>query len=350
MRVLVTGATGLVGCHAVARLVAEGHTVRALVRDEPKLERVLEPFGVDLGRVEAFRGDILERASVDAAVRDCEAALHCAGFYSHEPRLQDELQRTNVVGAENILSRAVEAGLDPVVHVSSMLALLPSPGPIMRAEDPVATPQSIYARTKADAERVARRLQDRGAPLVTVYPASVQGPHDPTVVTGVRTGPHTIANHVRTGRVLVTQGGLAYTDVRDLARVLESVLRPGLGPRRYPFGGPFLTHAEYHALLCEITGRPLKADRIPASVLRLLGWVGDLRQRLFGTWVELDGDAALVFTRSVPLDDTRVRNEFGIEPMSAHDSFRDLLRWMLEAGMLEADHAPRLANPATSPS
>jgi UDP-glucose 4-epimerase len=153
-----------------------------------------------------------------------------------------------------------------------------------------------------------------------------------------------IANQVRTGRVLVTRGGLAYTDVRDLARVLESVLRPGLGPRRYPFGGPFLTHAEYHALLCEITGRSIKADRIPASLLKLLGWVGDLRQRFFGTWVELDGDAALVFTRSVPLDDARVRDELGIAAMPVRDSFEDLLRWMLAAGMLEAAQVPRLAN------
>ena len=347
MRVLITGATGLVGCHATARFIAEGHQVRAVVRDPAKLERVLEPLGIPAGRVEAVVGDVLEPASLEVAARGCEAAVHCAGFYSHEPRLHEMLRRTNVEGTENVLSCAVAAGLDPVVHVSSMLAMFPAPGPLMRSDDPVVTPLATYARTKADAENIARRLQGEGAPVVTVYPASVQGPHDPTVVAGARTGPHIIATTLREGRVLVTEGGLAYTDARDLARLLEAVLRPDLGPRRFLFGGRFLTHAEYHSLLCELTGRALKADRIPGTLLRLLGRFGDLRHRLFGTWVELDGEAAWVLTRSVPLDDEAARRDLNIEPMPARNSFRDLLRWMLEAGVLEAEHVGRVAREET---
>ncbi|MCA9512354.1 MAG: NmrA family NAD(P)-binding protein, partial [Myxococcales bacterium] len=49
-RVLLTGATGLIGCHTAAALAREGFAVRALVRDEAKLARVLAPLGVDLAR------------------------------------------------------------------------------------------------------------------------------------------------------------------------------------------------------------------------------------------------------------------------------------------------------------
>ena len=344
MRVLVTGATGLVGCHAVAKLVAEGHTVRAMVRDEAKLARTLAPLGIDSAGVEAVAGDVLEPQRIEASAAGCDAAIHCAGFYSHEPHRAATMRETNVQGTENVLAGAVRAGLDPVVHVSSMLALFPSPGPVMHPDDPVTNPRAPYARSKADAERVARRFQAEGAPVVTVYPASVQGPDDPTVIAGVRNGPHVIATGLREGSVLVTEGGLAYTDARDLAKVLAAVLEPGRGPRRYLFGGRYLTHADYHALLCEITGRSLKANRVPGSLLRFLGRVGDIRHRLFGTWVELDGEAAWVLTRSVPLDDAAVRNDFGIEPRSARASFEDLLRWMGQAGMLTPDEIGRVAD------
>jgi UDP-glucose 4-epimerase len=314
-----------------------------MVRDPEKLPRVLEPFGIEAGRVEIVAGDVLEPSQIEAAAKGCDAAIHCAGFYSHEPHLAEGMCRTNVEGTENVLTGALRVGLDPVVHVSSMLAMFPSPGHVMRTDDPVTAPRAPYARSKADAERVARRLQDEGAPVVTVYPGSMQGPHDPTVASGVRNGPHNTAMALRTGRVLVTEGGLVYTDARDLAGVLAALMKPNLGPRRYLFGGSYLTHAEYHALLCDLTGRALKADRFPGALLRLMGWIGDLRHRVFGTWVELDGEAAWVLTRTVPLDDAAVRQDFGIEPMPARESFRDLLRWMFEIGMLDATHVGALA-------
>ena len=343
MRILLTGATGLVGSHATARLLADGHQIRAFVRDEAKLVRTLEPLGVDIAAIAVFEGDILEPGQLEEAAAGCDAALHCAGFYSHEPQLAESMARTNVRGTENVLTAALAAGLDPVVHVSSFLAMFPCPGSVITTDDPVTQPRAPYSRSKADAERIARRLQGAGSPVVIVYPASVQGPNDPTVVGGVRTGPHVIANALRTGRVLVTEGGLAYTDARDLAAVLSATMEPGRGPRRYLFGGSYLTHAEYYDLLCELTGRELKADRLPGWLLRALGHIGDLRHRLFGTWVELDSEAAWVLTRCVPLDDSAVKRDFGIEPMPARESFEDLLRWMFEVGFLDAANVGRLA-------
>lgn len=344
MRVLVTGATGLVGCHAVARLLADGHEARALVRSPAKLTATLAPLGVGANAVEVVEGDILDPAAVQSAASGCDAALHCAGYYSHDPRQAAAMIRTNVEGTENVLGIAVESGLDPVVHVSSFLALFPCPGQRMQPDDPVTTPNAAYARSKADAERVARRHQDANAPVVTVYPASVQGPHDPTVVAGTsQTGPAIIARAIRAGRVLVTEGGLAYTDARDLAAVLSATMQPSRGARRYLFGGSFLTHQAYYELLCELTGRDLKADRLPGWLLRGLGHVGDLRQRWFGSNAELHSEAAWVLTRSVPLDDSAARDELGITARPARDSFEDLLRWMFEVGMLEARHVGKLA-------
>ena len=227
--------------------------------------------------------------------------------------------------------------------------MFPCPGSVVTANDPITSPRTAYARSKADAERCARRHQEAGSPVVIVYPASVQGPHDPTVVAGVRTGPHVIATALRTGRVLVTEGGLAYTDVRDLAAVLGATMKPGLGPRRFLFGGTYLTHADYRDLLCDLTGRELEAVRVPGVLLRLTGRIGDLRHRLFGTWVELDSEAASVLTRCVPLDDSAVRREFGIEPMSVRESFRDLLEWMFDEGLLDSAEVGTLSNRVTSP-
>jgi dihydroflavonol-4-reductase len=334
VRLLVTGATGLIGCHAAARLAADGYAVRALVRSPEKLARVLAPFPGAVAAVEPAVGDVTDPVAVGAALAGCEGVLHAAGLFSHELAAADELRRVNVDGTRTVLGRAAAAGARRSVHVSSMLALFPPPGPRLSAGDPVTQPRGMYAATKADAERVARALQERGAPLTIVYPASVHGPHDPTV----GSGPAFLASAVRAGRILVTEGGLAYTDVRDLAALLAALFRSDAPPPRILAPSFFVTHARHHALLCELTGRPLAAARMPGALLRLLGRLGDLRQRWLGQRVELTHEAALVLTQSVPFDDAEARRLLGTEPRGAEESFRDLLRWMGEAGVLEPAH------------
>ncbi len=338
-RVLVTGATGLIGAHAVAALVAGGHEVRALVRDTGKLARVLEPFPGAAARVEPCRGDVTDAASVEEALAGCEGVLHCAGIFSHDLSAAARLRRVNVEGTRNVLAAAARHVPGPIVHVSSLLALrLPPPGPMQTVSDPVARPRAMYAATKALAERVARELEASGAPVAIVYPSSTHGPFDPTL----GSGPEFIANMLRSGRVLVTEGGLSYTDVRDLAALLAALFTPGMRPRRLLAPSSFLTHARLHALLCELTGRDLAAIRMPGWGLRLMGRAGDLRQRILRRPVQLTSEAALVLTRSVPVDDREARSILGADPIPIERSLRDLLAWMHHAGVLAARDVGRL--------
>ena len=343
-RVLVTGATGLIGCHTAAALAREGFAVRALVRDTAKLDAVMKPFALDPGLITPVRGDVTDRDSVEMAVSGCDAAIHCAGRFSHDLSEAANLHAVNVGGTECVLRAAVQARLDPVIHISSMLALLPPRGPRMSANDPVGDASAMYSRTKADSDRIARQLQDDGAAVSVVYPGSVQGPNDPTV----GSGPAIFADYLERGRVLVTSGGLAYTDVRDLAELLVRLVRPGQGPRRIMAPTDFVEHARFHSLLCELTGRALRADRVPAVALRLLGRLGDLRQRLTGKATRLTSEAALVLTRGVPFDDAEGRALLGAPPRDAEESFRELLRWMYETGVLEARHVGRIATGSSS--
>jgi dihydroflavonol-4-reductase len=340
VRILVTGATGLIGCHAAARLAQSGHAVRALVRDADKLRHVLAPFGVS-DIVEARVGDVTDAGSVGAALQGCDGLLHCAGFFSHSLGDSELLLAVNVGGTECTLNAASEAGLARIVFVSSALALFPPQGPVLRASDPVSEPMSMYARTKAEAERCARALQAKGSPVVIVYPTSVLGPHDPTV----GSGPGVMAAALRSGRVLVTAGGFPYTDVRDLADLFVAVFAAPDPPPRVMATAEFLTHARYFDLLAEMTGRTdLKPLRIPAGLLRGLGRVGDLAQRWLGRSTQLTSEAALVLTRSVPAEDWDARLLLGRDPIPIQDSLRDTIAWMASAGVLGARHAGRLAH------
>jgi nucleoside-diphosphate-sugar epimerase len=342
VKILVTGATGLIGCHAAAALARGGHEVRALVRDPEKLARVMSPFGVG-DAVAAHPGDVTDPASIEAGLRGCDALLHCAGRFSHALEDAGRLQSVNVRGSELVLQAGCKAGLERIVFVSSALALFPPPGPLLRASDPVTSPQTMYAASKAEAERRARALQDGGAPIVIVYPFSVLGPHDPTV----GSGPGVMAAALRAGRILVTDGGLAYTDVRDLADLFTALFAASAPPPRVMATAAFVPHERYFELLTLLTGRTdLARLRIPGGLLRGIGRAGDWAQRWLGRSTQLTAEAAQILTRSVPADDRAARALLGREPTAVEDSLRDTIAWMARAGVLAPRFAGRLASPA----
>ena len=96
----------------------------------------------------------------------CDAVLHVAAVFSLDPRAAARVRETNVRAAEIVLGAAVRMGLDPIVHVSSYVALLPPkpPGAVLTPDSPVTRPAGTYSRSKAESEQVARRYQEQGAP------------------------------------------------------------------------------------------------------------------------------------------------------------------------------------------
>jgi dihydroflavonol-4-reductase len=176
--VLVTGGTGYVGSHSIAALTRAGHRVRVLARSPEKVPAALGPLGV--GAVEAAVGDVTEPAAVERALEGCDAVLHAASVFSMDARRADEMNSVNVRGTDIVLGTAHRLGLDPIVYVSSEVALLPpADGEILTPDSPVKRPPGPYCRSKADSELVARKFQALGAPVVSVLPAGVWGPHDP---------------------------------------------------------------------------------------------------------------------------------------------------------------------------
>jgi len=341
MRVLLTGATGLAGCHTAAAVLAKGHRLRLLVRSPEKMARVLRGVGIEKPeQLDHVIGDVTDAEAVETALEGCEAVIHAAAFFTQDTRREAEVQRTNVLGAERVLGAAARRGLDPIVHVSSLAAVFPPDGPVMRPDDRVKQPRDMYARSKAAAEQFARRLQDEGAPVVTVYPGTIIGPEDPTFGDGLRT----IMSFVKLGVIPTTAGGIPFVDVRDLAQLHAAALEPGRGARRYMLGGSFLSNVELGAVLQRITQRRIRTVYVPPPLIRTIGRIGDQLQRRFGVKPGLTYEAVLILIHGVPTDDSRAAEELGVECRPVDETLRDTLRWMHRERLIEPSKIGVLSN------
>jgi dihydroflavonol-4-reductase len=338
--VLVTGGTGYVGSHATAALASAGHRIRVLARAPEKIPAALGPLGVGVDGVETAIGDVTEPAAVERALQGCDAVLHAASVFSTDARRADELNSVNVRGTDIVLGTAHRLGLDPIVYVSSEVALLPpADGEVLTPDAPVQRPPGPYCRSKADAELVARKFQALGAPVVSVMPAAVWGPHDPHLGEGV-----TLASNVLRNRYpIIMPGGMHIVDVRDVAAALAAVMQPGRGPRSYLVAGHYAPMSGIIGTLGDLSGRRLWFVRFPAWFLAGFGRAADVVQRRVRTRLPWSAESIWIMNCAARCDDSKTREELQLQPRPLRETFVDTVGWLVEVGHLTRREAGRLA-------
>jgi nucleoside-diphosphate-sugar epimerase len=306
---MVTGGTGFIGGHTVAALVREGHEPHLLVRDAEKVARICALHGIDSAALSFTVGDILDEASVATALEGCGACVHAAAFTSLDPQEMPKALGVNAPGTRVVLEAAVAAGCDPVVHISSISVIFPPTGDMISAEDPVHEGGEPYAASKAACELYARGLQERGHPVVIVYPSGVLGPRD----LGLNVL-EAMFSAVLSAPVLLraTTGGWLMLDVRDLASAVAAMIVPARGPRRYVAGGNFLSFDEFAHALERVTGvaRPL----IDMTDGQLAATVGE--------------EAARMMAGIKPGDDAAIVRDTAVSWRPFTETVADLLAWM----------------------
>ncbi len=337
MKVLVTGGTGFVGSHAVAALLRSDHRVRLLVRDPSKIQRVLEVRGIEVDDYAV--GDMADARAVRTALTDCEAVLHAAAtMYGGK-----EIYTANVQGARNVLGIGCELGLDPIVFISTVVAMFPPAGDRFTVDDPIRGLETTYGRSKAESERFARELQDQGAPLVAIYPAGVFGPDDP--------GPGETTKGLRVGIRFgwpITTGGISVVDVRDLAEIIAAALEPGRGPRRFMAAGHFAGWSKFADLCDTLTGRRTPRIAMPAPLLRGIGRLLDAARMIVPFDYPITHEATEMVTRFVPCDSSATVAQLGTPFRPMAETLRDTIRWLYEEGEISAKIAGQIANESGS--
>ncbi|MGX9672817.1 NAD-dependent epimerase/dehydratase family protein [Mycobacterium sp. HM-7] len=336
MKVLVTGGTGYVGAHIVAALIRDGHDVRMLVRRAEQVPKSLDPLGVSVD--DLVIGDVLDPEVVAAALDGVDAVVHAAAVFSLDARRAAEITRTNLRATELVVGGAVERDLDPIVHISSTVALTcrDGGGPDL----PLGDVELPYAKSKRESEVQIRALQSIGAPVVSVYPGGVLGPHDPYLGTQAE-----LFMWIVKGRLPVwPTGGAHYVDVRDVADVVAACLVPGRGPRRYVVPGHHLDGDLMHGTLHKVTGRWLPFVNTPTIVAKPFTQFAELVNKVLPDSMHLPADVETVelAARDTRFDTSRTTEELGIAARPFEETARDTLLWLIEIGALASRYAGNL--------
>ena len=143
-------------------------------------------------------------------------------------------------------------------------------------------------------------------------------------------------------------GGYHQADVRDVATLHAAVMSAGAGPRRYIVPGHHVDGRSMFNTLELVTGRRLRHVILPVQVMLPLTWVATAAQRVLPVHLPAEYEAVLLHRYDTRYDDSPARKEFGLQPRPLVDTYRDSVRWLYQAGWLNARQAGGVRNLQTA--
>ncbi|XP_011625419.1 cinnamoyl-CoA reductase 2-like [Amborella trichopoda] len=242
-RVCVTGAGGFCASWVVKLLLSKGYTVHGTVRN-PDDERNahLKKFENASTNLRLFKADLLDNNAISSAISGCQGVFHVASPVppGNVPDPEKDLLNPAVKGTLNVLKESKEAGVQRVVFVSSVAAVMMNPNwPQDKVMDENCWSDKQYCRTtenwyclsKTMAESEAfEYAQKSGLDLVSVCPALVLGPMlQPTI----NASSLVLIKLLKGEQQCVPNRTRYIVDVRDLAEALLLVYKKPNASGRY---------------------------------------------------------------------------------------------------------------------
>ncbi|WP_309811880.1 NAD-dependent epimerase/dehydratase family protein [Pseudarthrobacter sulfonivorans] len=260
MKVLVTGASGLLGGEVARLLVRQGHDVTTFQR---------RPAGVDGAR--DLTGSIADDDAVHQAVAGAEGVIHLAAKVSFTGRAAD-FDAVNVEGTRRLLRAAREAGARDLVFVSSPSVANSGTAIAGLGAEPAdpARAHGDYSRTKAEAELLALAADVPEFRVAAVRPHIVWGPGDTQLV-------ERVLERAGGGRLPLLDAGAALIDTTYVDNAASAIVA-ALGRMEHIHGRALVVTngeprpvGELLAGICAAGGMPAPSWRVPGRLARTAG-------------------------------------------------------------------------------
>lgn len=330
-RALVTGASGFIGGHVVRALLADGVEVRAFVRPAGEAATLA---GLE---IERFEGDVTDVDSVCAAMADVDVVFHLAARYALHRRDGELTKAVNVAGTRAVMEAALAAGVERIVHTSSVAAVGHAAADGTPADESVwADPDEApgpYEASKYASERLVQRMVAQQAlPAVVVNPSAPIGPLD-----FKPTPPGQLIADAANGALpaYLASAGLNIVHVSDVAAGHVLAWRRGVVGQRYILGNMEgnLTLREIADRAAAVAGRRGPRRSIPYAVALAYAQADErFLYRLRGGVVHAPIAGVRLARHRMWFDCRRSVAELGLPQTPLNEAFANAVRFFVEQG------------------
>lgn len=325
MKILVTGADGLLGNNLVRELLSRKHEVCVLLLpDSPT--KSLDGLAID-----RFYGNILNPEDIEKAIQGCDAVIHAAANTNIWPSRSEIIRRINIEGTQNIIDAALKAEVRRMIYIGTANSFgfgsKENPGneklPYQSAKYGV-----DYMDSKLEAQRlVLKAVKERGLQAITINPTFMLGPYDTKPSAGALI--LAIYNQKVPG---FAPGGRNYVYVKDAAIAIANGLAKGRIGESYIVGNINLSYQEMFTLVAKIVNVPPPKIKIPSLFIKFYGLVGSAYGNLFKKTPTVSYPMAMISCDEHYFTAQKARDELDLPQTDIETAVRESFNWLKENG------------------
>ncbi len=318
MKVVITGANGLVGANLSRELLKLGHQVKALYYNDKKALQNLD--------IETVRGNILDKDQMNRLMQGAEVVFHAAAKITIGNVSFEELYETNVTGTQTVYQAAKANGVKTFIHYSSIHALQ-QPGPHLPCSEdcPLALESPfLYEKTKAIIQQWLVKQKGNGMRTVILNPTAIVGPNDfkPSLIGQF------IIDVMKHKLPALVQGGYDWVDVRDVVQASINALEKGKDGEHYILSGKWESLISITQLMEKISGEKYRITVYPL-------WMAKAGLPFLWLWSKMTGRTPLYTLESLriinhssrQIHSGKAKKELGFSPRPLEKTLKDTMEW-----------------------
>lgn len=272
MKILVTGANGLLGSNLVRVLLEKGHQVTAFIRTGEDTKTLDD---LDIEKIE---GNILFYEDLKASSENIDAIFHLAANTSVWPSRDINVTAVNVEGTKNVLRLAKAAKVKKLVYVGTAntfsFGTRESPG--KEGSQYLAHKYGMdYMDSKYEAHKLVMKAVNEGVPAVVVNPTFMLGPYD----SKPSSGQMLLAVYAK--KLLgYAPGGRNFICVKDAVVGIANALTKGKIGESYIIGNENLTYKEAFGKMARVVQVVPPKFTFPKWVVLIVGLIGSIHAKI----------------------------------------------------------------------
>ncbi|MGY8946322.1 MAG: NAD-dependent epimerase/dehydratase family protein [Flavobacteriales bacterium] len=246
--ILVTGGTGLVGCHLLYYLAKKNAIIKALHRKNSKIEVVKKVFSYYsknfeelFQKINWIEGDINDIESLSSAFKDVTEVYHCAAFISFDSKDLNALKQINVEGTANMINCSLDNKIEKLCYVSSIAAIGETKTKAIDEDCEWTETSNPYSQTKYNAEMEVWRGVSEGLNAVIVNPGVIIG-------SGFwKRGSGAFITQISRGMKYYPPGSTGFICVEDVVNIMYELMKNNIFSKRFILIAENWSHKDFIA-------------------------------------------------------------------------------------------------------